>query len=150
MKITSKTNENTYNELINFAKFIGLEQLAHGRYSSLFAHQLFDAFRSRSFSPARIIKEINALENSSIISHTKQETMFKGPHLNGLWHKHYEQSGLQSMAINLKKGLKRYGMPWFEEQIKKNEASGEDKYITTSDINSIVHDIVLADIPQLI
>jgi hypothetical protein len=130
-------------ELDNFARFIGLEAAASGRYSLLLVLQLFRGVASQTLNPAKVVREIETLEGRGAPSITKPPSLFKHPPLKGLWHKHYFADGLSTMAVNLRNALHDYGMPWFEQRVREAEQSGEKRLVTQEDISAIVHDVVI-------
>lgn len=129
-------------EFANFANYIGLEHAVSGRYSLLLLLGLFGGFKSGHLNPAKVVHEINALEGIGISSQLKPPIQNKYPPLKGLWHKHYLQDGLSSMANNLKKGLGRYGLPSLAQGIRESQEAGEERYFTVEDIKSIADDAV--------
>jgi hypothetical protein len=135
--------EDKTEELRNFARFIGLEAAASGRYSILLLLQLLGGYASRGLVPARVVHEILALEGTSRQSNTKPPTPVKRPPLRGLWHKHYMAAGLSAMAINLKNELIKNGLPWLEERVRQAQRSGEEHYLTEEDIDRTVDDAVV-------
>ena len=129
-------------KFLDFAKLVGLERAAPGRYSILLVMSLYGACKSGMQDPAKVVEEIRALEGLSEPSLLKAPIQNKYPPLKGLWHKHYLQDGLASMAMNLQKAMKRYGMPYFESRIQEAELSGEEQFVTADDIDRIVDDVV--------
>jgi hypothetical protein len=129
-------------ELTNFADFIGLERAASNRYSILLVLGLFGSFKSGHLNPAKVIREIEALEGISKPSGLKPPIPFKYPPLKGLWHKHHMEDGLSAVAINIQKGLNRYGMPLFNQRIKESQEAGEERFVTMEDIQPLVNDVV--------
>ncbi len=129
-------------ELTRFATYIGLERIAPGRYSILFVLGLFGGFKSGHLNPAKVIHEIQALEGFGKPSQLKPPTPFNYPPLKGLWHKHYLEDGLGAMAINLKKGLKKYGLPLFKQRIHEAQEAGEERYVSLEDVKSLADDAV--------
>jgi len=111
-------------ELANFANFIGLDTAAPNRYSILLVLGLFGGYKSGHLNPAKIIHEIKALEGIGTSSQLKPASLFKHPPLKGLWHKHYLEDGLRPFAINIQKGLKKYGIPFVEQRIREAQIAG--------------------------
>jgi hypothetical protein len=135
--------ENKLEELLNFGRIIGLDSVAPNRYSTLFLiHLYFHSVILGRMNPAKVIREIRALEGLDTVSSTKPPLPFKHPPLKGLWHKHHLAEGISSMAANLKNGLKKYGLPLIEERARKAQEANEEKYITEEDITAIVNDAV--------
>ncbi len=104
--------------------------------------QLYGGFTARRLNPAKVITEIEALEHSTKTSHTKPPLQFKYAPLKGLWHKHFLADGLSTFARNLKNGLYKDGLPLFEDRVREAQEAGEERYVTTDDINAIVNDAV--------
>jgi hypothetical protein len=46
------------------------------------------------------------------------------------------------MAKNLKNGMRKNGLPWFEARTAAAMAAGEERYVTEEDCKAIVHDAV--------
>ena len=88
-------------EINNFINFIGLERAAPNRYSILLVLGLFGSCKSGLLNPAKVIQEIKSLEGIRSSGQCKPATQFKHPPLKGLWHKHYLDDGLSSMAFNI-------------------------------------------------
>lgn len=139
---TAANGEDMTAELTRFATFIGLERIVPGRYSILLVLGLFGGFKSGHLNPAKVICEIQALEGIGKPSQLKPPTPFNHPPLKGLWHKHYLEDGLGAAAINLKKGLKKYGLPLFKQRIREAQEAGEERYVSVDDIKSLADDAV--------
>jgi len=139
---TAANGEEKSEELINFAKLIGLEAVAPGRYSILLVLELFAGCKSGRLNPAKVIHEIKALEGIGSPSQLKPPIQFKYPPLKGLWHKHYLADGLSAMAINIQKGLKKYGLPLFKQRIREAQEAGEERYVSIEDVKSLADDAV--------
>ena len=138
--LTSDNGDDMTAEMAIFANFIGLDRAAPGRYSILLVLGLFGGIKSNRLNPAKVVHEIEALEGIGKPSQLKPPILFKHLPLKGLWHKHYLESGLSAMAINLQKGLKRYGLPLFDQRIKEAEEAAEERYVTIEDIPSLAND----------
>jgi hypothetical protein len=123
-------------ELEHFANLFRLERLMPGRYSKLLLLQLFGGFKSGMLDPSRVINEIESLEGGPK-SQLKPAARFRKPPLKGLWHKHYLPDGLFAMAQNLQNALSTYGIPWFQEQVRLAEESGEQRYLHATDVAAI-------------
>jgi hypothetical protein len=89
-----------------------LETLAPGRVSLLFLLSLSDAFKAGRINPFQVAREIEALEKGESTG-TKAPIQNKYAPLRDLWHKHYMQSGIGSMAMNIQHGLKQFGIHIF-------------------------------------
>jgi len=139
---TAATGEDMTAVLTEFAASIGLDRVAPDRYSAVLVLGLFGGFKSRHQNPAKVIREIEALEGIGRPSQLKPPVLFKHPPLKGLWHKHYLEDGLSSTAINVKKGLKIYKSPLFRQRMQEAEGAGEVRYVTQEDVASLADDIV--------
>lgn len=135
-------------DLSEFSRMIGLEQIARGRYSTLLAANLLGGALSGQQNPAKIVREIELLESGEL-GQFKQPIQNRHPPLKGLWHKHYMQDGLASLAKNVDKGLRRYGMPFFEQKIQEAQEARELRYVTPEDVPELVTDIVCGNRQRL-
>jgi len=142
-KVTDSDDIDVTEELAAFADIYGLERAASGRYSLLLLYSLYYWAKAGRLNPAKVMEEIEALEGLREASRTKPASIFRRNHpLKGLWHKHYLEDGLPSMAINLQKGMRKYGIPFAEQMVEQAQKSGEKRYFSEKDIPSIVHDAV--------
>lgn len=128
-------------DLAEFAKMIGLDRAAPGRYSALLTLNLLGGALSGFQNAAKVVREIELLEAGEP-GEFKQPIKNRHPPLKGLWHKHYMQDGIRSLAMNVNKGLKKYRIPVFEQMIRDAEDAGEERYVSAEDIPAIVEDIV--------
>lgn len=135
-------------ELQSFRQFTRLEQVAPGRYSFLLLLSLFGGWKSGMVDPRKVVHEIKLLENGEA-STLKPPIQNRHPPLKGLWHKHYLEDGLASLAMNVKKGLKAYGMPYFDRKIAEAEAAGETRYMTDEDLQALAADVVHGNLGRL-
>ncbi|MGY4663248.1 hypothetical protein ACVWZ9_004042 [Pseudomonas chlororaphis] len=135
------SEQNTEVDLQNFIKVIGLNNAAPGRYSVLLALQLLGGALSGVQNPAKIIREIEELEAGKP-GQLKPPIQNRHPPLKGLWHKHYLQDGVSSLAMNVQKGLARFGIPFFEQKIREAEEAGEERFLTPEDVPALVDDVV--------
>jgi len=140
--VTAANGEDMTDMVRGFARFIGLEQAAPGRYSMLLVLGLFGGYQSGMLNPAKVIHEIRALEGIGQPSKLKPPIQNKHPPLRGLWHKHYLEDGPRAMALNILKGLKRYSIPVFQQRIDEAKAAGEERYVMPEDIEAIATDAV--------
>ena len=136
--------------LLSFAEQIGLSAVAHDRYSILLLLELFGGAQSGTLNPAKVVSQIEALEGVGVGGGLKPATPFKHPPLNGLWHQHYLEDGLPSMARNLSKGIDRFVLPWLKRQATEADAAGEEKSLTEADCARIAHEAVVSNWQQLI
>ena len=139
---TAANGEDMTAELTNFANIIGLERAAPGRYSMLLLLNLFGGCKSGRLNPAKVVHEIKALEGIGKPSRLKPPSPFTRPPLKGLMHKHYLEDGIRSMAINIQKGMKKYGLPLFKQRMREAQQVGEERYVTVEDIKSLANDAV--------
>jgi hypothetical protein len=139
---TAANGDDMTGVLTDFAASIGLDRVAPGRYSFALVLGLFGGFKSGHQNPAKIMREIEALEGIGGPSQLKPPSQFKHPPLKGLWHKHHLEDGLRATAINVKKGLDRYKSPLFRQRIQEAQDAGEVRYVTQEDIASLADDIV--------
>jgi len=49
------------------------------------------------------------------------------------------------MAINIRKGLRRFGLPWVQQRVADAKASGEKRYFTVADVPQIANDAVASN-----
>lgn len=149
-RATRSDGSDATSELLSFAEAIGLESVVAGRYSFLLLLELFGAARSGMLNPAKVVSQIRVLEGVEAARGLKAATLFKYPPLQGLWHQHYLEDGLPSMARNIQKGVNKFGLPWFEQKIADAKASGEEKYVREADVALIAHDAVVSNWQRLI
>jgi hypothetical protein len=140
--IAAPNGEDLTEEITKFARIIGLETAAPDRYSMLLVLSLLVGSQSGSLTAAKIVHEIQALEGKGRPSQLKPPTQFKRAPFKGLWHKHYSYSGIKSMAINIQKGLKVYGMPLVEQRTREAQEAGEKRYVSMDDVKSLTNDVV--------
>lgn len=135
------TEQNTDVDLQKFIEMIGLNNVAPGRYSALLAVQLLGGALSGFQNPGKIIREIGELEAGKL-GQLKRPIQNRYPPLKGLWHKHYMQDGISSLAMNVQKGLGKYGIPFFEQKIQEAKEAGEERFLSAEDVPALVNDIV--------
>jgi len=146
---TGPDGTNHADQLLNFARQIGLERAAPGRYSMLLVLHLWGGFASRRLNPGKIVDEILALEGRGRGSLTKAPIQNKYPPLKGLWHKHYLPDGMRSFAMNIRRGLAKYGLPLFEERAREAQESGEERFLTEEDVNALSYDATIGNWERL-
>ncbi len=133
-----------------FYSALNVDGALRGRCSS---HLLLDLFFGTEFlglNPFAVVEEIRSIERQGT-SRTKPATPFRGPHLRGLWHKHYMDGGVASLAQNLKSELNRKGnklSPFFEKRIEEARAAGEARSITKEDLPKIVNDVIWSNLAR--
>jgi hypothetical protein len=134
--------EDLTGELARFAGMLGLDRAAPGRYSALLVCHLYMGMKANAIDPWKVAHEIDALEGIGRSSQLKAPIRNRFPPLKGLWHKHYQQSGIRSLAMNIQKALKRYGLPYAQQKAKEAKESGELHYFSAEDIKAISIDVV--------
>jgi len=103
---------------------------------------------TKLFTPSKVVHEIRLLEEGKQ-STLKPPIQNKHAPLKNLWHKHYLQTGLSSMTMNIQTGLKRYSIPFFQQKIREAEEAGEERFVTADDIPAIVSDAVHGNLNRL-
>lgn len=91
-------------ELTNFAAAMGLDKIAPGRYSTLFAFKMFLYTHYENIESHLILEEIKALEGKvNRAPGTKSPTQFTKQPLKGLWHQHFfsAQFAQQNIALQM-------------------------------------------------
>lgn len=134
-------DETIEDELKSFINMIGLDRIVPGRYSFILVLHLFGGWKSGFQGPEKIIHEIKALE-AGVSTAFKAPIQNKHPPLKGLWHKHYLQDGLPSLAKNVQLAHRKYGMPYFEQKIREAQEAGEERYMTAEDMMALANDVV--------
>lgn len=124
-----------------FSKPVGLDAIAPGRISKLLVSQLQDQLLNNGLNPACVIHEISALE-AGTASAFKPPIQNKFPPLKGLWHKHYAEPGLRSLALNVRNAIRKHGLPYFDQKVRESQISGELQYMTARDIPALVNDAI--------
>ena len=150
LKATHSDGSDATPMFLSFAEGIGLKSVAAGRYSFLLLLDLFGGVQSGKLNPAKIVSQIRVLEGIEAGSGLKAATLFKHPPLKGLWHQHYLEDGLPSIARNIQKGIRKFGLPWIEQKVADAKASGEERYFTEADAAQIAHDAVVSNWERLI
>ena len=118
-----------------------LEKIAPGRVSLLFLLSLFGAFKAGRINPFQVTREIEALENGHSTG-TKAPVQNKHPPLKGLWHKHYMEPGIRSLAMNIQHGMKQFGIPYLQQKVREAKEAGELRYFTIEDVAPLTNDAV--------
>lgn len=130
-------------ELGRFAAMTGLDRAAPGRVSTLLLLQLYASATAGSLNPAKVIYEIASLEGAGPTSTLKLPTRFeRNPTPRGLWHKHYLQDGLASMALNVRRGIRQHGIPILQKMVNEAAAAGEVRYFEAAHVTAIADDAV--------
>jgi hypothetical protein len=118
-----------------------LEQIAPGRISLLFLLSFFGAYKAGRINPFQIAREIESLEKGDTTG-LKPPIQNRHAPLKGLWHKHYMQPGMASLAMNIQHGLKQYGIPYLAKKVQEAKESGEERYFTIEDVVPMANDAV--------
>ncbi|MFG0864637.1 hypothetical protein [Pseudomonas sp. FYR_7] len=139
--MSSDEDELPGEDLVRFARRIGLERAAPGRYSALLSLNLLGGYLAEIQDPLKIVREIELLEAGQLGSQ-KAPIQNRYPPLKGLWHKHYMQDGMASLAQNVKKGLNRYKVPLFDKIVKEAHEAGEERFLEPHEIEAIIDDAV--------
>lgn len=135
-------------EIEALIQMIRLDQIAPGRYSSLLVANLFGGLQARTIDPHMVAREIEALEGKKKTG-LRLSSQFLHPPLKGLWHKHYMQPGIPSLARNVQRGLKEYGIPYLKQKIREAEAAGEERFFTAEDAAAIAKDAAAGNLMRL-
>lgn len=130
-----------------FYSSLNYDELLGKRCSSAILMDLFFGGEFFGLNPFTVVDEIKSLEQLEV-SQTKKATQFRGVYLGGLWHKHYMNGDVASLARNVQNALKNYGIPFFEEKIKEAEAAGEERFVTAKDIVKIADDVVTKNLSR--
>jgi len=142
-KVQIHKKELTAEDIEIFERLTGLSQATGGRHSALFFGALYvRTMLQRNLNPQPVIQQIRAMEGQIPPTGTKSPTRFTGRWLGGLWHQHYEDTGLASMALNLRNGWKSQGMPLLEKRISDAESGTGHQFFTREDVPSMVDDLV--------
>ncbi|WP_323875440.1 hypothetical protein [Aeromonas veronii] len=130
-----------YYRINNFYSLLNRDGLLGERCSVSIIMDLFFGIEAFNLNPFTVIDEINLLEQNKD-SQTKRESQFRRDELCGLWHKHYMNGDLATLAQNMQHAHKSYGIPYFEERMREANAAGVEGFITEEDIPKIVEDLV--------
>ncbi|MEQ4986893.1 hypothetical protein ABN080_05375 [Proteus sp. fly-1089] len=141
---TKKITKETY----EYISKLGLDKETILKCSDFLIMQLDYIVRSNMENVHKIIREINNLEKNNDYSRTKPAKKFKNPPLKGLYHKHYEGTGLESLKINIQNQLNinekkhKKALPnfehWLKEYVKNNK--GNKEYFDKEDYFNISHE----------
>lgn len=124
-----------------FYSALNHDGILNERCSSQILLDLFFGMQSFGVRPLTVIDEIKSLEKLKI-SQTKPATPFRGRYLGGLWHKHYMNGDVASLAQNVKSALDEYRIPFFDKRIREAQAAGEKRLVTKEDVPKIVDDVL--------
>jgi hypothetical protein len=131
-----------------FIEVTHLDDIAPGRISFLLLSVLFASSKAGRTDPFLIAREIEALEKNQPTG-LKPPIQNRHPPLKGLWHKHYMQSDIGSMALNLQHGLKRFGIPYLREKVREAKKAGELRYFGVEDVGPLTKDAVHGNLERL-
>jgi len=133
------TYQITQDQLTQFADQYGLEQVASGRYSSLFIGNLFLLQRQNGIDPFEIIDEIKSLEGLGPSCQTKPASQFTGKYLKGFWHKHFLSTNVSFIAHNI---INQLAGNKFEDLANQVFGHNQNSVITEEMINDLSHRVV--------
>jgi hypothetical protein len=134
-------SEQISNEFEAIIQATRLEQIAPGRISLLFLLSFFGAYKASRINPFQVAGEIEALEKGETTG-LKPPIQNRHLPLKGLWHKHYMQPSMASLAMNIQHGLKQHGIPHLAKKVQEAKESGEERYFTIEDVVPMVNDVV--------
>lgn len=102
IKLNNNDLQDNVHFFFNLLLMSDFEQITESRFTTVFIIKMLYAFINGAHIDS-IVNEIEELEKPSLkYRRMKSETQFTKLPLVGLWHKHYEQIGISSMAINIK------------------------------------------------
>lgn len=125
-----------------------LDRIAPGRVSLLLLLNLLGAFKAGRINPSRIAEEIEALEKGESTG-LRPPIQNRHPPLKGLWHKHYMQSDIKAMALNVQHGLKQFGIPYLQQKVHEAKEAGELRYFSVEDVGLLTRDAVYGNWERL-
>jgi hypothetical protein len=138
---------NVYTRMQVFYLALNQGGILTNRCSSAILLDLFFGAEFLGLNPFADAEEIRSLEKREI-SQTKKAKPFAGPVLRGLWHKHYINRDVASLAQNVKNALDDYGIPLFEEKMKEAKIAVEKRFSTKEDVPKIVNDVVAKNLAR--
>lgn len=127
-----------------FAKESGFEGAAPNRISSFLLLQLLMDELSTGDLSFDVLREVLALEGKGT-SVMRAPTQFTRRPLHGLWHQHYREQNIRSLAINLIKGLRSHGLPKLEQAA----ASSTPESPVPFDVDLLAHEAVIDNYERL-
>jgi hypothetical protein len=127
----------TPDELTRFEALLQLDRIARGRCSRLLIAELLLWNEIYGHEPFQIARQIEALENRSKFSGTKDETEFRHEPLKGLWHKHFFDAHF--IAPNL---LNEWGGDRLNKLIKEVCDPKKSEVFTEEMANELTHRLV--------
>ena len=139
------TRQVTQDELKEYADYCGLNNLASGRYSSLFVVNLMLLEWCNDIDPFHVISEIEVLEGRMPSVKTKPESEFRGDHLKGLWHKHFMPALPSVVAHNIINHLGKNGTRTLVEDVLD---PGRNPVITSDMLDELTHRIVVESLEK--
>lgn len=122
-------------DLARFAMGMGLDKIAPGRYSKLFAFKLLLYTQFQGVEADFIIEEVKALEglpNRAV--NTKPATQFTRPPLKGLWHQHFFDA--RFVAQNL---LTHMQSKEFKQELQRIFDPIKSKVVTEDMVKALAH-----------
>lgn len=131
--------EITSDQLDEFASMYGLDRLIPGRYSSQFIFDLFFHEQTSGVDPDQVLDEIRHLEGMRPSRQTKPATEFTGPHLKGLWHKHFMPALPSVIGHNIVNSLGKNGLAKIVDEAINANGADDRKAL----ISKIAHQVVI-------
>ena len=149
-QFTAKDNaeNDVTSEIEVLIQIISLDRIAPDRFSALLVADLFGGFKAGRIDPHMVAREIQALEAQERTG-LRSSSQLLHPPLKGLWHKHYMQPGIASLARNVQRGLKEYGIPYLLQKVREAEAAGEKRYFSADDAAAIAKDAAAGNFLRL-
>lgn len=149
-KITDKaTGKDATGEFYGFVSLLELDKLAPGRHSQLLLLLLYHGWKSGSVDPQAVLSEIAALETLGPQSVLKAPIQNRHPPLKGLWHKHFREPVMRSIAMNVLKALKKGPGPFLSGKQRDSERKGKASPVPLSDVDAIGDDMIYGNIQRL-
>jgi len=132
-------------EISEYASLYGIDQLIGGRYSSLLIINLMTLEYAQGIDPGHVIEEIKYLEGKKSSNQTKEPSMFTGPHLKGLWHKHFFPALPSVIGHNIANYFGKNGVRKLVEDIFDPKKSG---VVTNDMIQELAHRVAVESIEK--
>ena len=110
-----------------------------GKYSTVFVGNVAACLNDGTTNVATIFHAIGSLEGAhkNRPERTRPPTLFRRPPLKGLWHKHFHEGTIASMALN----IQNHWNGRLDQLISKHFHTGE--VVTQEAISGLVHDLVI-------
>jgi hypothetical protein len=110
-----------------------------GKYSTVFVRDVAACLENGTTNVATIFHAIGSLEGAhkNRPERTRPPSLFRRPPLKGLWHKHFHQGTIPSLALN----LQNHWNGRLDQLIGEHFHIGE--VVTQEAVSSLVHDLVI-------